>query len=337
MKRAGNLKKQFLSFENLYAGYQKAFKATKNYSACEFTFNLERELYLLQKELASGGYIPRDYRYFTIQDPKEREISVADFRDRVVHHSLVNILEPIYEKRFIYDSYATRKGKGTHRAIEKAQQFMKQDSWYLKMDVRKYFNSINHETLNGIIARSIKEPFILNLCAVIIAKGGDGCTGLPIGNLTSQFFANVYLDIFDHFMKDRLRIKHYVRYMDDFCVFFDDKPYLKDVRKKVTEFLKVTLRLDIKEQATVLNNRLHGLPFLGVRIFPNLIRYKRENFNRSFKKLKTREWEYNNGYIDYEKYSSSQQSLTAHLTHYGNSLLKSRLYTGMVSKAGLTA
>ena len=125
--------------------------------------------------------------------------------------------------------------------------------------------------------------------------------------------------------------------MDDFCVFSDDKQYLKDIREKATEFLKDTLRLDIKEQATLLNNKLHGQPFLGVRIFPNMIRYKRENFNRSLKKLKTREWEYNNGYIEYEKYSSSMQSITAHLTHYGNSLLKSRLYTGTVSKAGLTA
>lgn len=337
MRRVGNLKETFLSFENIYSGYKKAFKATKNYSACEFTFNLEKELFLLKEELSSSEYIPRDYRYFTIQEPKEREISVADFRDRVVHHSLVNILEPIYEKRFIYDSYATRKGKGTHRAISKAQQCMKANRWYLKMDVRKYFNSINHEILNGIIARTIKDPFILNLCEVIISKGGDGTTGLPIGNLTSQFFANVYLDIFDHFIKDRLRIKQYIRYMDDFCIFSDDKQYLKDIRGKVTEFIKDTLGLAIKEQATLLNNRLHGLPFLGVRIFTNMIRYKRENFNRSFKKIKTREWEYKNGFIDYEKYSSSMQSLTAHLTHYGNSLLKSRIYTGTVSKAGLTA
>ncbi len=337
MRRIGKLKESFLSFENLYSGYKKAFKATKNYSACEFTFNLEKELLLLKEELSSGEYIPRDYRYFTIQEPKEREISVADFRDRVVHHSLVNILEPIYEKRFIYDSYATRKGKGTHRAIEKAQQCMKNNLWYLKMDVRKYFDSINHEILNAVIARTIKDPFILNLCAVIISKGGDGIIGLPIGNLTSQFFANVYLDIFDHFIKDRHRIKHYVRYMDDFCVFSDDKEYLKSIKIKSIELLNESLHLEIKESATLLNNRLHGLPFLGVRVFSNLIRHKKENFNRSFKKLKTREWEYKNGVINYEKYSSSMQSLTAHLTHYGNSLLKSRLYTGTVSKAGLTA
>lgn len=337
MRRTGDLKESFLSFENLYSGYKKAFKATKNYSACKFTFNLDKELLLLRQELSTCAYMPRDYRYFIIQDPKKREISIADFRDRVVHHSLVNILELVYEKRFIHDSYATRKGKGTHRAIAKAQQCLTQNRWYLKMDVRKYFDSISHEILNDIIARTIKDPFILNLCAVIITKGGDGITGLPIGNLTSQFFANVYFDIFDHFIKEQLRVKHYVRYMDDFCVFSDDKEYLKNIRKEVTDFLNNKLRLEIKDKATLINNRLHGMPFLGVRIFPNLIRYRKENFNRSFKKLKTREWEYANGYIDYETYSSSMQSLTAHLTHYGNGLLKSRLYTGTVSKAGLTA
>lgn len=196
MQRVGNLKENLLSFENLYFAYKKAFKSTKNYSSYKFTFNLDRELLKLQNELAKGIYIPGDYRYFKIFDPKEREISVAEFRDRVVHHSLVNIFEPIYEKRFIYDSYATRKNKGTHKAISRAQTFLLKNHWFLKMDIRKYFNSINHEILNKILAGKIKDMFILDLCEKIIRKGGDGKTGLPIGNLTSQFFANVYLCIF---------------------------------------------------------------------------------------------------------------------------------------------
>jgi len=326
MKRSGNLKDSFLSFENLYVGYKKAFKATKNYSACEFTFNVDRELHLLRDELACASYVPREYRYFVIKDPKERRISVAAFRDRVVHHSLVNILEPVFEKRFIYDSYATRKCKGTHRAIARAQHFIKQNRWYLKMDVRKYFDSINHEVLNSIIGRSVKDTFILKLCAGIIAKGGNGCTGLPIGNLTSQFFANVYLDVFDHFIKERNRIKYYLRYMDDFCIFSNDKIFLKEMKIIVIEYLKAVLNLEIKDSAVLLNSSLHGLPFLGVRIFPNMIRYKKENFKRGFIKLKEREREYSNGMIDYIRYSSSMQSLTAYLTHYGKGLLKSRLY-----------
>ena len=116
MRRIGNLKKKFLSFENLYSGYKNAFKATKNYTSYKFTFNIEKELFLLQEELSSGNYMPHKYRYFPIYGPKVRQISVAHFRDRVVHHSLVNILSPIYEKLFIFDSYATRKNKGTHNA-----------------------------------------------------------------------------------------------------------------------------------------------------------------------------------------------------------------------------
>ncbi|MBN1299547.1 MAG: RNA-directed DNA polymerase (Reverse transcriptase), partial [Actinobacteria bacterium] len=325
MHRIGDIKNELLSFANLYLAYKKVFKATKNYTACEFTFNLEKELILLQKDLKYSRYVPGDYHYFTICDPKKREISVASFKDRVVHHALVNILEPIYEKRFISDSYATRKNKGTHRAIAKAQKFLKQNYWYLKMDVSKYFGSINHLILCNIIGRTIKDPFIINLCNTIIAKGGDGTTGLPIGNLTSQFFANVYLDVFDHFIKDCLKIKGYVRYMDDFCIFENNKNYLKGLLKVITVFLNKNLKLKLKKTATLINSSLHGLPFLGVRIFPNMVRYKKENFNRSYKKLKTREWEYKNGIIDYKIYESSMQSLTSHLVFYGNSLMKNHI------------
>ncbi len=193
------------------------------------------------------------------------------------------------------------------------------------MDVKKYFSSINHEILNNLLYRKIKDKFILDLCKTIIAKGGDGITGLPIGNLTSQFFANVYLDNFDHFVKERLGIKSYLRYMDDFCIFYNDKKYLKDLRVVISDYLKRNLCLELKESATLINNRQNGLSFLGVNIYPNLIRYKKENFNRSYKKLKIREYEYKNGLINYDKYSSSQQSLISHLTYYGNGLFRKEI------------
>jgi len=335
MQRVGVLKEKFLSFENLYTAYKKAYRSTKNYTSYKFTFHVEKELLLLQKELADESYVPGDYYYFTIYEPKERVISIAQFRDRVVHHALVNILEPIYEKQFVFDSYATRKNKGTHKAIERAQSFMQKNRWYLKMDIRKFFNSINHELMNSAIQRKIKDKYILGLCNKIIAKGGDGTKGLPVGNLTSQFFANVYLDVFDHYVKDEQRSKFYIRYMDDFCVFSNDKELLKGLCKEIITFLHYRLDLDIKDSATLINTSLHGLPFLGVRIFPQMIRLKKENFIRSFNKLKTREWEYGKGFIDYNRYTSSTQSLTAHINCYGNDLLKSRLcsnlYRGAVS------
>jgi retron-type reverse transcriptase len=331
MQRVGGLKEKFLFFENLYTAYKKAYLVTKSYSSYKFAFHVEKELFLLQKELSENTYVPGDYFYFTIQDPKERVISVAQFRDRVVHHALVNILEPIYEKRFIFDSYATRKEKGTHKAILCAQGFLCKNHWYLKMDIRKYFDSINHKVLNTVIERKIKDRYILDLCRKIIAKGGDGIKGLPIGNLTSQFFANVYLDVFDHYIKDDKSVKYYVRYMDDFCIFSNDKELLKELYKEVVIFLDDKLKLDVKDTATLINTSLHGLPFLGVRIFPKMIRLKKENFKRSFSKLKTREWEYGKGFIDYNRYTSSMQSLIAHMNYYGNNLLQRRLYNGAIS------
>lgn len=326
MRRAGNLKEKFLSFENLYTAYKKARKGTKNYAADKFAFNAERELLALQEELKDEAYIPGDYHYFTIHEPKERQISVADFRDRVVHHALVNVLEPVYEKRFIYDSYANRKGKGTHRAVERAQQFMKKSKWYLKMDVKKYFGSIDHNILNRILERKIKDAFILRLCRKIIEKGGDGAKGLPIGNLTSQFFANVYLDILDHFVKEELRIKHYLRYMDDFCIFSRDKQQLRDLRPAVEDFLKDSLALNLKEKATLLNSSLHGLPFLGRRVFPAMIRMKRENFKYSLNRLKLREWEFRTGKICYNRYHSSVQSITSYINYWNRGLLQNVLH-----------
>lgn len=330
MQRIGGLKEKFLSFENLYTAYKKAYLVTKNYSSYRFAFHVEEELFVLQKELSERTYIPRDYFYFMIQDPKERTISVAQFRDRVVHHALVNILEPIYEKRFIFDSYATRKEKGTHKAIERAQNFLRKNRWYLKMDIRKYFDSINHKVLNTSIQRKIKDHYILDLCSKIIAKGGNGIKGVPIGNLTSQFFANVYLDVFDHYIKDQRSIKYYVRYMDDFCIFSNDKDLLKALYKDVIVFLDDKLKLGIKDTATLINTSLHGMSFLGVRIFPKMVRLKKENFKRSINKLKTREWEYDKGLIDYNRYTSSMQSLIAHMNYYGNNLLQRRLYNGAV-------
>jgi retron-type reverse transcriptase len=327
MRRTGGLKEQFLSFENLYGAYKKAYRATKNYA---FAFHVDRELLRLQDDFINGRYVPGEYRYFTIAEPKIRIIAVAPFRDRVVHHALVQVIEPVFEKRFIYDSYATRKGKGVHKAVARAQYFLRKNPWYLKMDIKQYFASINHEALIRLINRVIKDPFIMKLCEAIIgrAAGPDEPkgTGLPIGNLTSQFFANVYLNVFDHYVQEVLRTSAYLRYMDDFCLFAGEKEALKRRKPTVEQFLRDVLKLETKPAATLINNRIHGLPFLGVRIYPNMIRHKRENFKRSIARLKQREWEYRNGMIDYRRYSASMQSLTAHLAMYGNNLLKSILY-----------
>ena len=250
MKRHGNLWPRMISFRNLLLASHKA-KRGKRFrpSVAEFEFRLEPELLRLQEELRDKTYRPGNYRSFYIYEPKKRLISAAPYRDRIVHHALTGILEPIFEPTFIYDSYACRRGKGTHAAVDRCQQFARQFRYVLKADIRKFFPSMDHEILKERIARKIKDPGVLWLAALLIDHsnpqepvfdwfaGDDLFTpserrrGTPIGNQTSQFFANVYLDPLDHFVKERLGIKGYVRYVDDFLLFSDDRRQLAEARE----------------------------------------------------------------------------------------------------------
>ena len=227
MKRHNNLYPKLISFNNLLIASKKALKGTTSKKdSLIYFYHLETNILKLQLELVNLTYIPGKYKYFRIYEPKEREIAVAPFIDRVVHHAIINIIEPIYEKIFINNSYATRKEKGTHKAIYKAQSYIKKNKWYFKTDIRKYFNNINHNILLNIIKRKIKDKKLLLLIERIIRNGGKDGIGLPIGNLTSQFFANVYLDKFDHYIKEELQIKYYIRYMDDLVIFDNNKEKL---------------------------------------------------------------------------------------------------------------
>jgi len=314
MKRVNNLFETFISFGNILLAYRKALKGTnKNRETLYFYFNYENEIIKLIEELNNGSYTPSPYRKFIITDPKERIISVAPFRDRVVHHALVNILEPIFEKRFYYHSYACRKGKGVHKAVNQAQIYLKSNKWYLKSDISKYFASVDRSILFDIVQRKVKDKRLLDLINIIISNGDVSGKGLPIGNLASQFFANVYLDILDHFIKENLQIKAYIRYMDDFVLFDNDKERLKLAKQKIIDFIGIRLKLSLKENATFINQRLNGLSFLGRRVFPSTIRIKRENLKRCLKKLKTREKEYEKNIINDIQYSQSVNSLMGYI------------------------
>lgn len=315
MKRTGNLFEKVTHYGNLLLAHKKALRGSgKNEEACRFTYHLEHELLTLQGEITKGTYKPGHYRYFKIFDPKERTISIAPFRDRVVHHAVVNVLDPVFEKIFIFDSYANRKDKGTHRAVKRAQLFMKPCKYYLKFDIDKYFDSIVHHIMIQLLERKIKDEKLTGLLSLIIgnndaSRGTNAQVGLPIGNLTSQFFANVYLNVFDHYIKEVLRIKRYVRYMDDCVIFHNDRMYLKSILKHAESFLYNRLKLRIKTSATFINSRLNGLPFLGYRIFPSLIRLKSENVKRLKKKLAAREMQLRDGIISEEKFIMSAASL----------------------------
>lgn len=320
MKRHGNLFDQFSSFANLLEAHRKARKGTRcNQETGHFSFHLEAELFQLQEELQNLSYQPQPYRYFQIHDPKERTISVAAFRDKVVHHALVNVLEPIYEKIFIHDSYATRKNKGNHQAILRAQAMLRVQPWFLKSDVDKYFDSISQGRLLEIIQHKIKDKRLLEITARIVRNGGKEGLGLPIGNLTSQFFANVYLNELDYFVKHELKAKAYIRYMDDFVLFAQNHQDLKIQLVAIQTFLDEQLHLRLKPSATFINNAQNGLTFLGKRIFPANIRIARPNLQRMVRRMKIRSSEHREGILTEEEFITSMNSFWAVLS-FGNTL-----------------
>lgn len=317
MKRYGYLFEQLYDFGHLYRAYRKALKGSgKTAETARFTFHLERELLQLQEELASGRYQPACYRFFYIYEPKKRKISVAPFRDRVVHHAVVAILEPIFDPTFIVDSYATRKGKGTHLAIKRAQDFLRKNRWYYKADIEKYFERIDQSVLLSLIEKKIKDAKFMSVVEKIIRNGGENGKGLPIGNLTSQFFANVYLNPFDHWIKEELKIKHYLRYMDDFVLFDPSRDRLKQIRSEIRNWLADHLGLNLKEKACFLNQRVHGLGFLGTRIFPGIIRIQSANRHRLKRRLKRKAEAFRNGVIEEEEYTMMLNSYFSYLNHF---------------------
>ena len=293
MKRYGNLYDSIVHFDNLVQASKMAMRGSKRIRAARFYFHLEKELFRLEDELRTGSYLPRPYRIFEIYEPKRRVISAADIRDRVVHHAICRIIEPILERRLITDTYACRQGKGSQAAAMRVQQLSREGAWFLKCDIRHYFASIDHVRLRRLLGRIFKDHRLLSLLDTIITAplpgAMPGC-GLPIGNLTSQHFANLYLGELDHFIKERLRVRGYVRYMDDFILFGSDRERLKEYLVEIRSYLLESLGLELKETATILAPVSSGVPFLGLRIYPGRIglqRRKWHRFRRRFLKLET--------------------------------------------------
>ncbi|MDX2285868.1 MAG: reverse transcriptase/maturase family protein [Bacteroidia bacterium] len=315
------------SFANLYYAWRKAMRGSGgSEEALKFTFFLEENLLRLSEELLSGQWRPDPYRYFPIWRPKHRIISAASFRDRVVHHAIIRVLEPIYERVFIHHSYATRKGKGVHKARAQAQAYVRAYAWFLKSDVEKYFERIDHDCLLRILARKIKDQAAVGLLEEIIRHGGHAGKGLPIGNLTSQFLANVYLDPLDHYIQDSAAAPGYIRYMDDFVLFSDDRYILKAWLGDIRIYLQDELRISLKESATYLNQRANGLSFLAGRIYPSLMRVHRANLRRAMAGVRHRERRYLQGKLDEAGLSASMNSYAAYLESFDTAGLRRKLF-----------
>ena len=221
-----NLYLKIISLKNLILAWRRARKGkTKKIYVKEFEENLAYNLKILHEELKTQIYYPRPLITFILRDPKTRKISKSDFRDRIVHHAIVNILEPIFDKSFIYDSCANRKGKGNLFAIKRFEKFQRRvtnnlhsEAFCFKADIKHYFHEIDHEILLRIIKRKIKDEKVIWLIELILKNFDDRDKGIPLGNLTSQFFANIYLNELDYFVKHKLKAKYYIRYVDDFIL-----------------------------------------------------------------------------------------------------------------------
>jgi RNA-directed DNA polymerase len=333
MKRYGNLWSRVTAFDNLLSAAHKAQKAKRfRENVLSFNDNLEVELFQLQRELQSQTYQPGQYHTFRIYESKPRLISAAPYRDRVVHHALCNIIVPIIERTFIGESYANRIGYGSHRGLKTFTQFARQNQYILQCDIQKYFASIDHEILKTELRRKIKCPGTLWLIDTIIDnsneqepvyehfKGDDLLTptlrrrGIPIGNLTSQFFANVYLNGLDHYIKETLKIARYVRYVDDFALFHDDKLILVEARQAIEDYLD-KIRLKIHPIKSQLFETRKGANFLGFRVLPDRIRVRNDNVRKARQRIKQMHIDLIDGKIEQHEIARSMQSWFAHLDH----------------------
>ena len=330
--------------DNLFEAFRKARKGKRRRpDVAQFSLDLEQELCALQGELAGGGYMPGAYRQFTVYERKPRLISVAPFRDRVVHHAVMNVLEPLLDKRFIRDTYACRKDKGVHRAVDRYQQFAKNNAYVLKLDIARYFPSIDRDILKQQLARRIKDKAVLSLLYRIIDNGpesreaaqffpGDDLVGvserrrgLPIGNLTSQFFANLYLDGFDHWLKEVKRVKGYLRYVDDMYLLGNDKQRLWALRDAVAEQLQ-GLRLVLRADKTQIYRATERVDVLGYRVSPWRRWLRNDNGFRFGRRLRHMSRLYRDGQTGWLTVNASVQSWIGHARHAETDALRATIF-----------
>ena len=314
MKRVGDLFDPVVSFENLYQAYLGARRGKKDRIAIDgFSFGLERELMLLRGELLSGEYQPGPFVSFKIHDPKLRTIEAAPFRDRVLNQAIFGVLEPHIEPTLDSDSYACRKGLGMDAALRRAHALTRRSRWVLKSDIKSCFPSVDHGVLKTLLSRRFKDRRLLELLGKIIDHGGEGGKGIPIGSLTSQWFANVVLDVMDRHVRHALGPRGYVRYMDDFALFDQDKERLKDARRELATWLDETLRLRLKSRVTQIYDAATGWPFLGFRVRAAGLRIRRENWRRLKKRMGHVYHRYQHGLISLDDLVRSVECRVAHM------------------------
>ena len=326
MKVYTNLYEQITSVENLFTAWAE-FHHDKQQrgDVMAFEWRLEENIFALHRELKTEQYKHGPYHAFYVHDPKQRLIHKAIVRDRILHHSVFAALNPIFEPSFISHSYSCRVGKGTHCGVVASSSMLRAVSqnntkscFALKCDVRRFFASVNQDTLLDILQQRIDDEPTMRLLRQIVYSFDKGIaprTGVPIGNLTSQLFANVYMNEFDQFVKHQLRVKNYVRYTDDFVIVAEDQKYLDGLIAPIGRFLKNSLSLELHPNKISIRKFDQGIDFLGYIILPHYTLPRTKTKNRMFRKLEQRIKQYHDGIIDEHSFNQVVQSYLGVLSH----------------------
>lgn len=329
MKTYKNIYERIISLDNLFSAWD-AFKSGKQnrIDVREFEWRLEENIFALHRDLRTKQYKHGAYRGFWIKDPKPRRIHKATVRDRVLHHAIFIVLNPIFEPTFIAHSFSCRIGKGTHKGINTLANIIQKvsgnghkKSFILKCDVRKFFDTIDHSALLHILGKKIRDADAMWLLSGIIESFTSNYSnlferrGVPIGNLTSQLFANVYMNEFDQFVKHELKAKHYIRYTDDFIIVDKNRQYLECLLAPISSFLKEKLFLELHPKKISIRKSHQGIDFLGYVLLPHHRMLRTKTKHRIFRRLKQRVNEYKRGIVGQQTLEQSLQSYLGVLSH----------------------
>lgn len=328
----GGLWERITSLENLFAAAAEAMQGKRRTGAAARYFaRWEEECVRLRLALRDGSWRHGPYTYFTISDPKERVVAAATFRDRVAHHALVRVLEPLLDPTLVEDTFACRRGKGTHAAMARAREYARRYPYFLKCDIRKYFPSIPHAVLAALLAGRVREATVRSMIGEILASHADAeeqvwpgedllavevrRRGLPIGNLTSQFFANLYLDPLDRFIKQELRVPGYVRYVDDFILFGEDRAQVRAWGAQVKAFVR-GLELSIHPDKYRCGPTVGGVDFCGFVVFADgRIRLRGANVRRFTRRFRAQVWAVRRGRMELGELEERTRCWAAHASH----------------------
>lgn len=307
-----------LRFELFIDAFNRASINKRNKKeVLEYLINLEGNIINLINDIYNDNYHLGEYKTFYIYEPKERVIRSLPFKDRIVHQWYVEeFLKPYYSKSFIYDTYACIEDRGTHKAVKRLQKFMKSvndDYYVIKFDIKKYFENIDKDILFGILKKKIKDKYLIDFTYKMIYENNE-FIGICIGNYTSQWFANIYLNELDHYVKEILNIKYYLRYMDDFIILVPNKEIAKDIYNKIKIYINSKLHLELNKKSRYYPIR-YGCDFCGYIIYRNYVKIRKRAKKKINKSIKVWNYLYKANKFNYSKFISSYNSYMSYLKH----------------------